>query len=336
MDSDNIAEEITDFKVPRREFMHVFGAIGVGTTMVDICATGDSKTSDVVEDTPAFKCVSNIALDLNTPSGITVSPDNRTFVAGEDAIIELDGQGRAISRFAINGRPESLLFDADAGFLLGFRDHVAVLDVKCSSQGVWSGFDERTYLTAMTADEDNVYVADAGNRVVLRFDKSGTLLNRIGELDEQRGIPGLVIPAPYFDVALDPMGTLWVVNLGRHGLENYRPDGSLIKSWYKRGSDLSGFCGCCNPIHIAFRSDHSLVTVEKGLNRIKVLAPDFTVQALVAGPRSAAGLNVDLTCSETPPVKGLAIDAADRILVLNTKESVLRVFEECKPEHQSA
>ena len=51
---------------------------------------------------------------------------------------------------------------------------------------------------------DAVFAADSGNRVVLRYDRSGKLLGRIGEKNKDRDIPGFVIPSPYLDVEIAP------------------------------------------------------------------------------------------------------------------------------------
>ena len=51
-------------------------------------------------------------------------------------------------------------------------------------------------------EQGDVFAADAGNRVVLRYDKSGKLLGRIGEKNKERNVPGIVMPSPYLDVTL--------------------------------------------------------------------------------------------------------------------------------------
>ncbi len=315
-------------RMQRRDFMRVVGTFALGAAVAEIPSHADAIPAESGTRESIFEKTASIGLGVKNPSAITACADGRIFVAGEDVIVGLTRDGKEIVRHSVNGRPDSIIADSDGKLMLGMRDHVAVLSPDGSSTELWSRLGDHAYITSMAADEHSVFIADAGNRVVLRFDRSGSLLNRIGERDRERDIPGLVVPSPYFDVALDPMGALWVVNPGKHGLESYRPDGSLITSWYRPGMDLTGFCGCCNPIHIAFLGNSSLVTVEKGLNRVKVLAPDLTIRGLVTGPRSAEGLSVDLACTEKPPIKGLAVDSKDRILVLDGQNSCILVFEE--------
>ena len=56
--------------------------------------------------------------------------------------------------------------------------------------------------------ETEVFAADAGNRVILRYDKSGKLLRRIGEKDKERNVAGFIIPSPFFDVEIARDGLL--------------------------------------------------------------------------------------------------------------------------------
>ena len=127
-------------------------------------------------------------------------------------------------------------------------------------------------------------MADAGNLIVWKFDKSGNLLQRIGDRDENRDIPGFIIPSPYFDVAVDPDGFLWAANTGRHSLENYTMDGGFRTSWGEFSMGIEGFCGCCNPTHFIILEDGSLVTSEKGIARIKTHNQLGEMVSVVAGP----------------------------------------------------
>ncbi len=315
-------------RMQRRDFMRAMGTFALGAAVADIPSRADGEPVEGCAKESIFKQTASIGLDIQHPNAITACADGRIFVAGENTIVGLARDGKEVTRHRLNGKPNSIIVDSDGKLMLGMRDYVAVLGPGNLPVTTWLHLGERAHITAMVADEHSVFVADAGNRVVLRFDRSGSLLNRVGERDRERDIPGLIVPSPYFDVALDPMGALWVVNPGKHGLESYRPDGSLITSWYRPGMGLTGFCGCCNPIHVAFLSDGSFVTAEKGLNRVKVIAPDLTLRGLVTGPRSADGLRVDLAYTERPPIKGLAVDPNDRILVLDERNSGILVFEE--------
>ena len=335
MMKDEMAEQTPAPNTDRREFMRFVGTFVLGVTVMEDSSRAESRPNDAAPGESTFNETARIHLNVANPSAFHADADGRILVAGENTILLLNSNGEERARHSINGLVHSMAKGPGNKFVLAFRSHLAIFDPQNASMEDWPSLGERSYLTAVAADERFIYAADAGNRVVLRYSQSRALLNRIGERDSERDVPGLVVPSPYFDLALDPSGALWVVNPGKHGLESYRPDGSPITSWYRPGADLSGFCGCCNPTHIAFRSDSSLVTLEKGLNRIKVTGPDLNIRGLVAGPRSGIGLRVDLGCAEKPAFRGLAVDSKDRILVLDAQASCIRVYEEVVPAVQT-
>jgi len=160
-------------------------------------------------------------------------------------------------------------------------------------------------------------VADAGNRVVVRYDTQGKLLGRIGRRDRERNIPGILVPSPYFDVAVGTEGLLWVTNPGRLRMEAYTFDGDLEVSWGTSSFAIDGFCGCCNPTHFALFRDGRVVTSEKGLPRVKLYDEAGRFKSVVAAPKSfdieARGLD-------------LGVDSAERVLVLDPSASQVRIF----------
>jgi hypothetical protein len=271
-------------------------------------------------------------LDIANPSALAAGPNGNLYVAGENLILALDAKGNPVARFSVEGRPGCLATLPGEKLLVGLRNRLEVFDAKGSRVATWQDLGERGYLTSVVADEEDVFAADAGNRIVLRLGLDGKLRNRIGERDKERGVPGFHVPSPYFDVALDPMQSLWVVNPGKCGLENYRPNGELISSWYRSGMEMEAFCGCCNPIHIAFRSDSTLVTVEKGISRVKVYSPDTQLLGVVSAEKPPpVDDNKALFCNVEPPIVDLAVDKQDRILLLDKSQKAVLVFEENAP-----
>jgi hypothetical protein len=133
-----------------------------------------------------------------------------------------------------------------------------------------------------------VFIADAGNQEVLRFDRLGKLKGRIGS--------GYVVPSPFFDVAASPDGSLWAADPGAHSVRHYGADDALLGSWGKSSLEPDGFGGCCNPAHITQCPCGRIVTTEKGLLRVKVYEPDGKLYAVVAMPRDfpAAEKSLDI------------------------------------------
>ena len=133
------------------------------------------------------------------------------------------------------------------------------------------------------------------------------------------------IPAESADAAVAAAnelgGELWVVNPGKHSLENYTDDGNLRSFLENISPEIDGFSGCCNPTHISLRSDGSFVTSEKGIERVKIHLPSGDYHCLVAGSSSFTEGTTDMD---------LAVDSDDRVIIMDPKRGLVRIFEEKK------
>ena len=174
----------------------------------------------------------------------------------------------------------------DGTIYLGLRDHIEVFDAKGQRKAIWESPGKKPWLTGIAVAVNDVFVADAGNRVILRYDKSGKLIRRIGEKDKDRNILGFVIPSPFMEVELARDGLLRVNNPGRHRMELYTTDGDFEGSWGVTTMGINGFCGCCNPINFTLLPDGKYVTCEKGLPRVKIYSATGEFESVVAGVES--------------------------------------------------
>mgnify|MGYP000997161451 CR=1 FL=1 len=251
---------------------------------------------------------------MNQPNALSIAPDGTIWVAGENRLAAYTPEGAPVKQFTISGTPECMAFAGDARLFLGLRDRIMILDAGGNKIAEWPIPGEKPYCTSLAVSDTSVYIADAGGRIIWRMDPSGNVQNKIGERIPDRKNTGLIVPSPHLDVARTPSGELWTTNPGRHGIEYYRDNGEMVTSWYRPGMGWDGFCGCCNPVHIAFLSNGSIVTAEKGLTRVKVYSPDTSLSAVVAGPAQfeAAGRVPE----DTSAIKDLAVDGRDRVWVL--------------------
>jgi len=250
-------------------------------------------------------------------SGIVVS-DSLILVAAGNQLLHYDFSGKELFRNSIIDTATCLTVDKSRHLLIGMRNFVAICDLKGSLIKRWESFGERSVITSLAISGDHVFVADAGNRVVYKCSRDGRIEEKIGEKSEQKGIPGYVIPSPYFDLAIDNTGFLWVVNPGRQSLENYNADGSLRTSWGVPGMKIEGFSGCCNPAHMAIMDDNSFVTSEKGMPRIKLYGQHGELKGIVAAP--------DLFDADSYYAPDVAVDAANNIYALDFVRKQVRIF----------
>lgn len=249
---------------------------------------------------------------------LAVDLKDRIYVTGDRVLRLYSPQGALLAEFPTDRPVSSLAVDTGGDIYLAAGEYVQVVDSTATLKAQWHDLGVDAILTSIAVGDHDVYVADAGQKVVYRFNKSGELLNRIGEKNVEREIPGFIIPSAYFDVAIDGDGYLWAANTGRHQLENYTPEGDLRAFFQKSLMTIDGFSGCCNPTNFALLPDGSFVTSEKGIPRIKIINVLGELKTVVAtADQFDQGTN-DLD---------LAVDSQERIIVLDPNRKQVRIFQ---------
>ena len=166
-------------------------------------------------------------------------------------------------------------------------------------------------------------MADAGNRVVVRFDLDGKRIGLIGKKNPAKDILGFVVPSPYFEVGV-ANDLVWAVNPARHRIEAYTFEGEPTAAWGISSNAIDGFCGCCNPIHFTRLPGGRFVTSEKGIPRVKTYSADGRFECVVAAPdlfpEQLKNPNV------VKPCLSLAVNSAQQVLVADGNSRAVRIF----------
>ncbi len=264
-----------------------------------------------------YEEIDQITIDLTELHGLALDSNDTLFVTGDKVILSFDNTGNQIKKIVLEDSANGITVDTNNQFYLCTKDHIAILNKDGSQVEKMYSLGEQAYLTSIAVSDKYIYAADAGNRVVWQFNKSGALLKRFGEKNPEKGIPGFIIPSPYMDIAVDQESNIWVANTGRHSLEKYNTEGDLITQWGKTSMRIEGFCGCCNPTHFALLQNGSFITSEKGLVRIKIYENQGTFKTVVAEPAQFDEGTVGLD---------LAVDSKDQIYVLDPKRKTVRMF----------
>jgi len=233
-----------------------------------------------------YEQVKKFSAGIIEPRRLAVGSDGRLYVAGNSGVTIITPDGGSAGEIALPEPARCVALAVDGTTYVGVRSHVEVFDRKGRPLKSWESPGPRTWLTGLVLNEHELFAADSGSRAILRYDRTGKLLGRLGEKNKERNVPGLIVPSPYLDVELGKDGLLRVNNPGRHCVETYTVSGDLELSWGKPSAGIEGFCGCCNPIALALLPDGSCVTCEKGLPRVKVYSADGTFQCVIAGPES--------------------------------------------------
>jgi hypothetical protein len=271
-----------------------------------------------------------IETGFNKSSGITVDSAGTIYAAGDSAVRLFDGGGNSQGEIRLDSKPRCVAVSKNGKIYIGMKDHVRVYDSGKKHLASWPRLDDDAVLTSIAVLKDDIFAADAGNRIVLHYDTNGKLLSRIGGKNKARNIPGFVIPSPYFDLAIADDGLLRVVNPGRHRIEAYTFGGDLEFWWGTYSPNVEGFCGCCNPVNFAILKDGGFVTVEKGLVRVKVYDADGKFGGVVAGPEQLIKASDAKICLVPANCQSggfdLAVDNKQQVLVLDTIRNVIRTF----------
>ncbi|HBO44626.1 MAG TPA: hypothetical protein DD670_11980 [Planctomycetaceae bacterium] len=279
----------------------------------------------------AYEQMAFYPVEMREARGVAVGLDDTICVVGDRALATFSADGTPLGRIELDDAPRCVAVDRDGTRYVGFKDRVAAFNADGQPKAVWEPLDARTILTSIAVGDGDVFVADAGNRRVLRYDASGKIQNELATGGGRNPAPPLVIPSPHFDVAVGTDGLVRVVNPGSHRITFFTPEG-LYESpltWGEPGMQIERFCGCCNPVAIALLGDNRVVTAEKGVPRVKVYSADGRFECVVASPEALGA--TDVTMGETRPefkllTVDLAIDRDGRILVLDPSARCVRVF----------
>jgi hypothetical protein len=271
-----------------------------------------------------------ISTGLEAARAIAVGNDGRIYVGGDKAIRMFSPTGSFLREITLPDIPHCLALAEDGRIYVGIKDHVVIYDAQGKRLSAWATLGEGAVLTSIAVGKKDIFVADAANRVVTRYDTSGEIIKHIGRKDTERNIPGFVVPSPYLDVAIAPDGLLRVVNPGRLRIEAYTFDGDLEFSWGEFSSGIEGFTGCCNPVNFAMLADGGFVTCEKGLVRVKIYDAQGVFVGVVAGPEQLIEGGTARICYFPEQCQSggfdVAADGAGRVLVLDTIKNVVRIF----------
>ncbi len=249
--------------------------------------------------------------------GISIDKRDNIYVTADDKVFHYNRNGDSINSFKIDGKAGCIATGSKGELYLGFKDHLEIWDSSGKLITKWDRIPGLPFITCVAVDDSSVFIADAGNKIVHRYNFKGQLINQIGKKDPNKGIPGFFIPSPYFDVLIGHQNEIWAVNTGRHEFESYTKDGELISMFKKTSMTVDGFSGCCNPTNIAMLSDGSFVTSEKGIERVKIHSANGDFKCVVASSdqfiEGTTGLD-------------LAVDSKDRIFVLDPGKGMIRIF----------
>ena len=227
-----------------------------------------------------YKETKNFKVKMKEPIAFAFA-DEKLFLLADTNLHIITLEGKELKNNKLATVPSAITISKDFIYI-AFSNFIATFDVNGKLLSSWKPLDKRTIITSMAIKGNLLFAADAGNRRVLKYAINGDFQSSFNGKENKDDPHGFIIPSPYFALAVNADGELWVVNPGKHTLGQYKDSGELRSFWTKNQEGIEGFYGCCNPAHFAFLADGSFVTSEKKIARIKIYKPSGELLCVVA------------------------------------------------------
>jgi len=180
-----------------------------------------------------------IPAGMDLPVGLAVMGDNSICVVGDKALAIFTPDGREKVRVDLPFAPQAVA-TADQTIYAASKTAISLFAPDGAKKADWAALGDSAHLTSIAVSDEYVYAADAGNRVVMRYDrKTGKRTYQSGRPDSGAFLSGFNVPSPHLDVALAGNGDLLTVDPGQCVVQVRGGFGDVLDSWGARGSEIS-------------------------------------------------------------------------------------------------
>ncbi len=275
--------------------------------------------------------IQKISLINIQPMTFAISNDQSFWVAGQKKLIHFSTEGESLAEILVDQQFNALTVYNDKIFFAATDKQIVQFVFKNYhwEQKNFALLDSEPFITSLCISDDQLYVADAGNKKVHAFDLQNNHIWSISGKDK------FIVPSPYFDVAPESRGGVWVVNPAMHRIENYDKHGNFKAFW--EPEQTNKFLGCCNPAQIAVLSGDRFVTLEKGIVQCRIFSPSGKLEQLVATKSQLVNpkLPPDNRMTSKKFNYELAVKSDGSIVVLDADRKMLLVFDISKQRNES-
>lgn len=283
-------------------------------TSTACCGDDQAELKKIDPEKTGYSGVKVLETGIKDLSGIAIS-ESRIYVCGNRKVAVFDTSGMQLSEFPTDS-VNSCISVYGTTIYVGSGSTATGFDASGKIKIMLKPSKNSAFITSVAAGNQFIFLADAGNKRIWKFNTRGVLVREIGKKDSTTGAPGFIIPSAYFDVCTGDFDDLWVVNPGRLEVENYTLSGNMRSSWGKQSGEDDGFTGCCNPSHLALLPGGAFVTYEKGIDKVKVFDAAGRFTCYVAGAGYFRG-KADFQLGKNHLVKDLATDTKGYIYILD-------------------
>ena len=238
--------------------------------------------------------------------GLAIDSADRLYAVGDCSLKIFSPTGELLQLWRTERPGYSVAVAADDTVYVGQAEQVQIFNRTGKLLNTWRDADRLGLVTAISVVDQYVLLADAKDRCLRRYERSGTFLNNIGKDNRMKGF---LIPNRHLDFAVDTQNVIHAANPGKHRIERYTLAGQLLGHFGRfDGRDPAGFGGCCNPTNIALTCQGHVVVTEKAGPRVKTYEANGKLLTIVAAD------NFDLSCKNMDVV----VDSIGRIYVVDT------------------
>lgn len=292
-------------KQSRRQFLKTGGSLAIGAAFAGLTGRYIWKMFDKPDELFHENGRAD-GMAENTSDGDFVSPYRRTFgFEAEGEILAFDvapqhdrerehlllATDNNIYIYGISGQLEDsfpvasglrdMTYFDDSIFLL-FPARIEVYNLKGDFKNSWNACDEGADYCSMTVFEQGVFVTDASNKHICKYNLDGSLSRFVKSPD------GFIVPSYCFGIT-HHNNRVYCSNPGRHLVEIYEADGTYVSSFGKTGTEPGAFSGCCNPVFLSPTNAGEILTSEKGVPRISCYGTDGTFRSILLNDKMLGG-----------------------------------------------
>jgi len=252
--------------------------------------------------------------------GITVDQNGLIHAVGDEVVKVFDAGGTLVRAYPTSKSGHCIAVDRDGVSYVGQAGQVEKFDASGKRLATWRDPERMGLVTAIGFHAEFILIADAQDRCIRRYDRTGKWLNDIGRDNNTRGF---LIPNGHLDFQVDADGIVHAANPAKFRVERYSLTGKLLGRFGRFGTHRAeDFPGCCNPTNLALTPDGNIVVTEKAGPRMKVFDPEGKMLALVGSDA------FDPECKNMD----VATDGKGRIYVGDTERLRICVFEKKRDE----
>jgi len=256
--------------------------------------------------------------------GIAVDPAGLLYAVGDSAVKVFDKSGKLLRQWETSQPGQCVTIGDDGMVYVGEAGQMEVFDASGKLSKTWQDSERLGLVTAVGMHGDDVYLADAQDRCIRRYNRKGVWQSDIGRDNNTRGF---LIPNGQVDFVVDPEGVIHAVNPAKFRIERYTRTGEMLGKFGKFGTHhIEDFQGCCNPTNVTLTKEGYVVVTEKAGPRMKVYDADGKLLAYVGNEA------FDPNCKNMD----VAADAQGNIYVADTARLHVCVFAPVTAEGDTA